>query len=231
MVAARNALRSLAVLLVLPAAASAEPAAEPEVLAEAMFLADTLPPTEREIDLAFALEHEPAGGVAASPDLQLAIPIEERIGLTVDAGLGAGGLEHPGAALKVLLREASPGNLGLSASVDWHASPGGGGDVALAVGALGQAGPLGLRAALLAVTGTSAWRPRPGAGLSAALEPHPGLRLLCEVVAERAPRGAAISAGPTVKLSLGGASLLAGALVELGRPGHQALALQVARPL
>lgn len=224
-----SATGSLALLLALPAAAAA--AAEPDVVAEAMFLADTLPPSGRELDLAFALEREPAGDVVATPTLQLATSLGERTGLTVDADIGAGGLEHAGAALKVLLREASPGTLGLSASASWHGPPGGGGDVSLAVGALGQVGPVGLRATLLAVNGTSTWRPRPGAGLSAAVELHPGLRLLCEVVGERGPRGAAISAGPTLKLSVGAAALLAGALVELGRPGHQAFALQVGRAL
>jgi len=220
-------------LIALPAVAAAEASDGRDVVAEAFFLADTLPPGGRELDLAVALEREPAGEVAAAPTLQLATPLGERAGVTVDVGVGAGGLERPGAAVKVLLREADPGATGLSASVDWHASPGpaGGGEVTLAVGALRRVGRIGLRATLLAVNGTSAWRPLARAGLSAAAELSRHVRVLAEVAADPRRGDTAISAGPTLKVSIGDAALMAGAMLEVGRPGRQAFAVQLARSL
>src|SRR5690242_9294532 len=91
----------------------AAPSPSPEIVAEALFLCDPLPPGGRDVNLSVVVargEPDPethATHLVAAPRVQLAMALGERLGLTADVGLdGADGvrLHAPGASLKVLLR-------------------------------------------------------------------------------------------------------------------------------
>jgi hypothetical protein len=245
------ALLALAVLL--PPAARGEDAAEVrledstdpagEVVAEALFLCDPLPPGGRDLGLSLAVVPDPADPQAsqpalrAVPRLQLAMALGDRSGLTVDAGLGGGGelIQAPAASLKLLLRTPAPDRTGLSASLDLVGSTRSltESEAGLGLGAIRQVGRFGLRASASLATRVTAWTPHLHAGASAAVALVPGWRGLVEVIAASGPRGLAVSAGPTLKVALSeGAALVVGALLPLGRVGPPpVLAFQVTQSI
>ncbi|WP_242343426.1 hypothetical protein [Anaeromyxobacter terrae] len=211
----------------------AAPAAaeEPEVVAEALFLCDTLPPGGRDLNLSLALaegEPDPVSGEAAlqaSPRVQLAMGLGERVGFTADVGLGTGGavaLEAPGASLKLLLRAPDAHRTGLSASLDLfgsthalHESEAG-----LGLGAIRALGRVALRASASVASGVSSWSPHLHFGTSAAIALGARWRALAEVVSEVAAGEVAVSAGPTLKVALAeNSALMAGALFPVSQGG------------
>lgn len=229
-----------AALALWPIGARAE--AEPEeadagFLAEALFLADTLPPGSRDLNVAVAVEQgqtDPETGeraLSAAPVVQFAVPLGERTGFTVDLGIPTSGpIASPGASFKVLLRDAAPARTGLSACFDIHGLLDRLADTEVAVGfgALRPVGSVALRATAVGATGVSGWTPRLQAGVSAALALSPRWIALAEVVTDVSGDGAVVSAGPTVKVALGESlALMAGALFEAGGPAMPAFAFQL----
>lgn len=217
--------------------------AAPELVAEALFLCDPLPPTGRDLGLAVvAVPDEPDPLTAgrpfrARPRLQLALGLGERTGLTVDVGLGGeGGAVHtPAASLKVLVRSPEAGRTGLSASVDLLGRHGSlrEAEAGLGLGAIRQLGPVGLRVSATVASTVSAWSPHLHVGASAAMAFGRAWRGLVEVVAEVGPGGVALAAGPTLKVALAeGTALVMGALVPLERGGPPpVLAFQVVQAI
>jgi hypothetical protein len=213
----------------LSAAAPAAPAAR-ELVAEALFLADTLPPGGRDVNLSLGLaegEPDPITGraeVVASPRAQLALALAPRIGFTADVGLATEGdvaLDAPGASLKLLLRDPRGGaRTGLSASIDLFGSTrsldeteGG-----LGLGVIRAVGPVALRAAAAIASGVRTWTPHLHTGASAALAVGTHVRALVEAVAELQGGEVDLAAGPMLKVALGGStSLMAGALFDVSR--------------
>jgi hypothetical protein len=232
-----------AVLLVLLAVACLEPLrarsqepglvleadAEPEIVAEALFLCDTLPPGGRDLNFSLALaggEPDPVTGETAletSPRLQLAMGLGERVGFTVDAGLGTEGdaaLEPPGASLKLLLRAPNARTTGLAASLDLFGSTHSlrETEAGLGLGAIRALGRVALRASAALATGVSSWSPHLHAGASAALALGDRWRALAEVVSEVEGGEVAVSAGPTLKVALHErTALMAGALFPVSQ--------------
>src|SRR5512138_398227 len=201
----------------------------PELVAEALFLYDPLPPGGRDLSLSLALERaeaDPATGaraLVASPRLQLALGFGERVGLTADVGIAGGGrlLQAPAASLKVLLRPPRDGATGLAASLDVFgaADPLDPAEAALGLGAIRPLGRLALRASASVATSVSTWTPHLHGGLSAALALGSRWRALGEVVGEIEHGALALAAGPTVKVAVGErTALMAGALFRLA-PG------------
>lgn len=232
--AAHVAAGLLSAIAVAPSVAGAEDAGQgdrPEVVAEALFLCDPLPPGGRDLNLALAIregERDPAtgdAGLALLPRMQLAVALGERVGFTADVGVATDGgtvFHSPGASLKLLLRPPGPGATGLAASLDLfgatHALSGS--EAGLGLGAIRPLGSLALRASLSAATGVSAWSPHLHGGLSAAMALGPRWRALAEVVTEVGHGEATLAAGPTVKVSLlERVALMAGALFQLA-PGN-----------
>jgi hypothetical protein len=246
----RPALRVvLALLLALasaPLAARADEAPPArELVAEALFLCDTLPPGGRDVNLSLALEEgepDPVTGRAdlvASPRLQLAVALGERLGLTADVGLATAGeveLDAPGASLKLLLRDPQHGaRTGLSASLDLFGSTRSldESEAGIGLGAIRAVGPLALRAAASVATGVREWTPHLHAGVSAAVALGARWRALAEVMADVSGGEAALTAGPTVKLALGEkTALMAGALFDVSPgTGMPAFLLQLTRSM
>lgn len=205
-----------------PAAASTPPA---DVVAEALFLCDTVPPGGRDLGLSVGVargEPDPVTGEApfvASPRLQLALALGERVGVTADVGFGAGGdlVDAPGASLKILLRPPGAGRTGLAASVDLFGSAHHplASEAGLGLGAIRSFGRVTLRAGASAASAISGWSPHLHAGTSAAVALG-AWRVLGEVVGELAGGAATWAAGPTVKLAATErTALAAGALVPL----------------
>lgn len=199
-----------------------------EVVAEALFLCDPLPPGGLDLNLAVAVEEgEPdpvTGGtaLAAHPRLQLAMGLGERLGFTADVGLGSGTggvlVDNPGASLKLLLRAPDARTTGLAASLDLYGSSHalGESEAGISLGAIRALGHLALRAGISAASGVSSWSPHLHGGLSAALAFGGRWRALAEVITEVARGSARVSAGPTLKVMLGeGTALMAGALFGL----------------
>jgi hypothetical protein len=215
----------------LPAAA-ADADGDGEVVAEALFLADTLPAGGHDFNLVLAVERHGADGLVTSPTLQYAAPLGDRMGFTVDVAIPkeGGTIESPGASLKLLLRDAAPGSTGLSACADVHGSLDRAVDseVGLGLGALRPFGRLALRATALAATGVSSFTPHLHAGASAALELAPRWRALAEVIADVSRDETVWRAGPTVKVALReNFSVMAGALFEVGRSATPVLTVQL----
>jgi len=213
-----------------------EPPEDGEIVAEALFLADTLPPGSHDLAVSVAVEHAHARTLSASPRLQLAAPLEERVGFTVDVGVPSeGGLESPGASLKLLLRDAAADAIGLSASLDVYGSLDRGVDseVAIVVGALRPLGSrLSLRASALLATGVSEFTPHAQAGFSAALALGARLCALGEVLLDAGGGALTVSAGPAFRLTLGDeTSLMAGALFEAGKTALPLFTFQLTRSL
>ena len=237
----------------LPAAAHGEDATEAqlqasagpatEIVAEALFLCDPLPPAGRDLGLSVVMvpgQPDPRTGEPshlAQPRLQLALAIGERAGLTVDAGLGGEGqaIQRPAASFKVLLRTPGSDRTGLSASLDLFGSTRSLAETeaGLGVGAIRQLGPFGLRASAALASGVTAWTPHLHAGASAAMALGPRWRGLLEVIAEAGSKGLALAAGPTLKVALSdGTALVVGLLLPLARSGPPpVLAFQVAQSI
>ncbi len=193
-------------------------------MAEALFLCDTLPPGGRDLNFSLALaegEPDPVTGdttLETSPRLQLAMGLGERVGFTVDVGLGTEGgaaLDTPGASLKLLLRTPDARTTGLAASLDLFGSTHSlrETEAGLGLGAIRSLGRVALRASAALATGVSSWSPHLHAGASAALALGDRWRALAEVVSEVASGEVAVSAGPTLKVALHErTALMAGAL-------------------
>jgi hypothetical protein len=228
----------LALLLALAVAAAVLPAlARPsddgaELVAEAMYVCDPLPPGGRDVIVSVAFAREPAapGGGApellAAPRVQLALALSDRVGITADVGLDAGrptGLDAPGASLKVLLRDPAGGRLGLAASLDvFGARAWGDTELALGLGAIRAVGPVTVRASGSLASPMRGLGPHLHAGASAALALGARWRALAEVVGEVGSGERSLAAGPAVKVQLpAGAALMAGllfAVVPQARP-------------
>ncbi|WP_242337706.1 MULTISPECIES: hypothetical protein [Anaeromyxobacter] len=231
----RAALLALAALAVAPLLARSQEDApgqeEPELVAEALFLCDTLPPAGRDLNLSLALaegEPDPVTGetaLQASPRVQLAMGLGERVGLSADVGLGTGGtvaLDTPGASLKLLLRAPSATRTGLSASVDLFGSTHSlhEAEAGLGLGAIRALGRMALRASASVASGVTAWSPHLHFGTSAAVALGARWRALAEVVSEVSAGEVAVSAGPTVKVALAeNSALMAGALFPVSQGG------------
>jgi hypothetical protein len=197
-----------------------------EVVAEALFACDALPPGGRDVNLSLALqrgEADPLTGetsVVAMSRLQLALALGDRVGFTVDAGVSTTGdlrLEAPGASLKVLLRDPAAGT-GLAASLDLYGATHSlvETEAGVGLGAIRAVGPVTLRASASAATGISEWTPHLNAGVSAAAALGARWRVLAEAVTELSDGRAFFSAGPTVKVALGErTALMAGALLPV----------------
>jgi hypothetical protein len=216
---------------------------EPDVVAEALFLCDTLPPGGRDLNLSLALEEgdaDPATGetrYTSSHRVQLAMALGERAGLTADVGIGNGGalVDAPGASLRLLLRAPDARTTGLAVSFDLFGSSHGlaGTEVGLGLGAIRAIGRFGLRTSASVATGVSSWSPRLHGGASAAVALGSRWRLLAEAVADVGGGDATIAAGPTVKLALGDhTALMVGALFPLGpSAGMTAFTTQLTRSM
>jgi hypothetical protein len=230
--------------LVLEASRDASSSAR-ELVAEALFLCDTLPPGGRDVNLSLGLaegEPDPATGrteVVASPRAQLALALGERLGLTADVGLATVGeveLEAPGASLKLLLRDPRGGaRTGLSASLDLFGSTRSleETEAGIGLGAIRAVGPVALRAAASLASGVRDWTPHLHTGVSAALALGPRVRALAEVIGEVRGGEAALAAGPTVKVALGeSTAFMAGALFGVsGEAGLPVFVLQLTRSM
>jgi len=207
------------------AAAHGEAAAAGELVAEAAFLIDTLPPTGRELALALSSTGGGPEGATTAARLQAAFALSDRLGVTAGAGLasapGSGlALDAPALSVKWLLRPAAAARTGFSASLDVLAAPGepGGAELVAGLGALRQLGPFTARAALGMASVAGALAPHLHAGGSLAFAPAGPWRLLAEAIGEwsldRQERS--FAAGPTVKYALSDTSALAASLlVEL----------------
>ena len=237
----------------LPAAAHGEDATEAqlqasagpatEIVAEALFLCDPLPPAGRDLGLSVVMvpgQPDPRTGepsYLAQPRLQLALALGERAGLTLDVGLGGEGqvIEAPAASFKVLLRNPGADRTGLSASLDLFGSTRSLAETeaGFGVGAIRQLGPVGLRASAALASGVSSWSPHLHAGASAAMGLAPGWRGLVELIAEVGSRGLVLASGATVKVALSeGTALVVGALLPLARGGPPpVLAFQVVQSI
>lgn len=238
--------RSIVVASLLPlpplhARATGGPAA-PELVAEALFLRDDLPPGGRDLSLSVVLERsgpdETTGEapLTASPRLQLAMALGRRVGFTADAGLapGGGGVDAPGASLKVLLRAPGAGAPGIAASLDVLGSTTSIGELeaGLGVGAIRSFGRVTLRAAAGLASAVSGWSPHLHGGVSAAVGLGSRWRVLGEVVVDGAGGEVAAGAAPTVKVTLTEkTALMAGALLRFDPAAARTLAVQLTTSL
>ena len=225
--------------------AAAEAGASRELVAEALFLCDTLPPGGRDVNLSLGLEEgepDPVTGeadIVASPRVQLALALGERLGLTADVGVTTDGdteLDAPGASLKLLLRDPRGGaRTGLSASLDLFGSTHSLAETEAGVGlgAIRALGPVALRASASVASGVRDWTPHLHTGVSAAVALGPHLRALAEVMADVRGGEADLSAGPTVKIALGeSTAFMAGAAFALsGDAGLPTFLLQLTRSM
>jgi hypothetical protein len=243
---ARGAVLLLAALaaLLAPRRALPQETPSPELVAEALFLADSLPPGGRDVNLSVVVvegEPDPASGerrMVTLPRVQLALALGARAGITADVGIGvdrAPGLEAPAASLKVLLRSPEGGRTGLSVSVDLFGSSHSLAETeaGLGLGAIRPLGPIALRASANLASGVRTWSPHLHAGASAAIALGERWRALAEVVAEVGAGEAALAAGPSLKVSLGArTALMAGALFPLeAAAAPPTFALQVTQSL
>jgi hypothetical protein len=204
-----------------------EPEREAELVAEALFLCDALPPGGRDLSLSLAVQQgeiDPVTGEAeilAFPRLQLAMALGERVGFTVDVGFGTGGgdfLEAPGASLKLLLRAPGADRIGLAASIDLFGSFKSldETEAGLGLGAIRSLGPVTLRASASLATGVRSWSPHLHGGASAAVALGERWRAFAELVADAQAGEVALAVGPAVKVALGEhTALAAGALIPL----------------
>jgi hypothetical protein len=237
------AVAAAAAALAPTAARPHDPGAPSEVVAEALFLCDHLPPGGRDLNLSVAvLRADPdpatgAAGLALAPRAQLAMAISGRVGFTADVGIAAAGrpIDAPGASLKLLLRAPAPDRTGLAASVDVFGSTRALGETeaGLGLGAIRSFGRAALRAGASVATAVGAWSPHLHGGASAAAALGGRWRALAEVVGDLGRGGAALSVGPTVKLAIDdGTALMAGALFPLaGAAPAPTFALQLTRAL
>lgn len=242
---ARLLVASLAAALVpvLSSAQEPEAGAEPELVAEALYLCDTLPPGGRDLNLSLGLEQgepDPVTGdtsFAASPRVQLAMGLGDRVGFTADVGIATNGavLDSPGASLKVLLRDPTGGRTGFAASLDLFGSSHSlsESEAGVGLGAIRAVGRVALRASASVATGVSSWSPHLHGGLSAATALGSRWRALAEVVTDLAAGELAVAAGPTFKYTLGEkTALMAGALFPVSPTvGAPAFTIQLTQSL
>jgi len=240
--AALVALLAAAALLPL-VARSHDPAAPPQVVAEALFLCDHLPPGGRDVSLSVAVRRrdpDPATGaapLALAPRAQLAMALSDRVGFTADLGIAAEArpVDAPGASLKLLLQPPAPGRTGIAASLDVFGSTRAMADTeaGLGLGAIRSFGRFALRAGASVASGVASWSPHLHAGASAATALGGRWRALLEVVTDVGAGAATVSAGPTVKLALGDATaVMAGALFPVTATGAgPTFAFQLTRSL
>jgi hypothetical protein len=238
----RALLALVAAAPLLARAASPAPAVEPdaEVIAEALFLCDPLPPGGRDLNVSLTLARSEAdaGGLTAASRIQLATALGPRLGLTADVGLGTGGappIHTPTASLKVLLRAPAARRTGLAASLDLLGPERdiSETEVGMGLGAIRSLGPVALRASTTIATPVASWSPHLHGGGSAAVALGGRWRGVLEAVADLSGGALAVSAGPVVKLALGTRhAVTAGALLPLGRPGAAPFfALQLGRSM
>jgi hypothetical protein len=207
------------------------------LLAEAAFLADTLPPGTLDLGMSVTVARgeAPEGGgerpVVTRPRVEVTLPlVGERLGLVADVGLvgsthtGQGvELDTPSVSLRYALRPAGPDTLGVSLSADLYGSTHALADTEYGfnLGALRGLGALTGRATLGMASGVHAWEPHLHGGLSLAFEPLPAWTVLTEAVgtwALHAHEGEAqertLSLAPALKRALGErTSVMASALV------------------
>lgn len=217
-----------------------------EVVAEAVFVPDTLPPGSVDLGLSLTLARgEPQtpgerAPLVTLPRLQLALPLGERLGATAEVGLvgatrpGTGvALDTPALALKYTLREPAPGTAGLSASLELYGSVHSLRDTELGVnlGAIRALGPVTLRAATGLASTATRWSPHLHVGASVAAQLSAGWRLLGEAVGAwplHPDEGRSLSVGPALKRALGErAALTAGAVLGIAGEGRGALTGQL----
>lgn len=220
-------IRIIAVLVAAPAALAVPSTASAgtppaETVAEAMFLCDALPPGGRDLLLAVAVAPGAGAGAAyvASPRMQLALALGERLGVTADVGLGTNGsaLDAPGASLKLLLRRPEPDRTGVALSVDLYGASHDprASEAGVGLGIIRAVGAVTLRAGASVASPVAALGAHLHGGTSAAVALGRRLRVLGEVVATASARETAWAAGPTVKLALGeSAAVSTGVLVPL----------------
>lgn len=226
----------LGLLLTLSLAAPSLAAAQAEpgdaLVAEALFLADTLPAGSHDLNLLLAVDHDEAGRAVTAPTLQYAAPLGDRAGFTLDLAIPPAGeaVDAPALSLKLLLVPPDEGATGLSACLDLQPSFRAGVPTAAGVGlgAIRQVGPVALRMTGLVASPVSTWDPALQAGVSAALQLGSRLRVLAEVVADAAHGRWHWSAGPTLKVALAEkVSLMGGVLVALDRGGPPTFTVQL----
>lgn len=235
LVAVLALLLALAALLPRAARAEAREAADPlaDVVAEAFFLADPLPPGGHELNLIVAGGPDAHGTLDLLPAVELGLRPDPRVGLVVgaavepDSGVRRYGdyqspLHSPAASLRVLLRSPEGGALGVATCLD-VLGPGPGHEVE-ATGGLGlirAVGAVTLRAAASVTTSVTNWGPRLHAGLSAAVGIGRRWRLLGEAIVETAGGETAAWGGPSAKVELRpDVALAAGALLDLRDPAQ-----------
>jgi hypothetical protein len=242
---ARRIVRLLAALAVATIVGYGACARADDLVLEAAFLADPVPPAGTDLNLSLSLAPEDDGGTrgyGAQPRAQLATRLAPGLGLTVDAGLARSGsgrvtLAPFAASLKLGPADAGsgPGGLGLHACADLQADPAdwAGSEAGLGLGVIRGIGPVTLRGAALVMSRVGRWDPHGHAGLSAALALGARLRLLLEAVADLRSSGSALAAGPTLKLEVAeGTTLSVGALLGVApRFGVEAVLVQVGRSL
>lgn len=242
---ARRAVRWLAILALAGASACGALARADDLLLEAAFLADPIPPAGTDLNVSLALEPGEAGGppgYQAQPRLQLATRLAPGLGLAVDGGLvrtPAGQLAAApfAASLKLELAgaDAGPAGLGLHASAELQADPAAwpASEAGLGLGVSRAAGAVTWRATAWGMSAVGRWEPHAHAGLSAALALGARARLLVEAVADLRRHGSALGAGPTLKVELApGTTLSAGALLGVAPwTGVVAVLVQAGRAL
>jgi hypothetical protein len=214
-----------------PAEDSRSSDGRPAEVVEAVFLCDPVPPDAHEIGLA-VIGDAAGGATSAQPHLQVAWALAPGVGLAADLPLAEGdrlAVGSPGLSLKALLRESAGGRTGLAASLDLlgdrHRPDRS--EAGLGLAAWRAAGPLTLRAGLMAASGVAGWSPHLHCGGSAALPLSSRVQALLEVVAEVVGGRLSASAGPGLKVALGGgATLGAGALFD-GAGGGRPAAFQL----
>jgi hypothetical protein len=216
---------------------------EPEILAEALFLHDTLPPGGIDLNLTLTIEESDPDPVTDGTEIvllhrvQLAMALGQRAGFTVDVGTptnGSASRDDAGASLKFLLRAPGAGRTGLAASLDLFglASSRADSEAGLGLGAMRPVGRLAFRAGAGVATGISSWSPRLHAGLSAAIvlgaRWRAGAELVTDVGAETV-----VSAGPTLRAALSERTvLMAGALFQVSPdPATPAFTIQLTRSM
>jgi hypothetical protein len=217
---------------------------ESEIVAEALFLYDALPPAGRDLNLTLTIEE---GGpdattgrteVAILHQVQLALPLGDRAGFTVDIGTpadGDGSLDDARASLKLLLRAPRAVRTGVAVSVDLFGSSSSlaESEIGFGVGAIRGAGPFAFRAGAGIATRVSSWSPHLSAGVSAAVVLGARWRALLEITTDVDGGEAVVSAGPTLKVELSErTALMAGALFQVSPgPATPGFTIQLARSL
>jgi hypothetical protein len=242
---ARRAVRWLAILALAAVAACGALARADDLVLEAAFLADPIPPAGSDLNVSLALAPGEAGwrpGYEAQPRLQLATRLAPGLGLALDGGLvrtpaGRVAAAPFAASLKLEFAEpdAGPAGFGLHASADLQADPAGwaASEAGLGLGVSRGTGPVTWRATAWGMSAVGRWDPHAHAGLSAALALGARTRLLVETVADLRRQGSALAAGPTLKVELApGATLSAGALLGVAPwTGVVAVLVQAGRAL